>query len=100
MNPDYFDPPLQRSVTSREMAARAREIDDPATQQGKRLDNPINLAGGCQRPYFASSQFVRLLEDYNWDLEVAVRGIHRYYTLLIVGGSGPIVDLAEQSARA
>lgn len=95
MDPDFFDPPLQRSVTSREMAARARKIDDPSTQQGKRLDNPISLAGWFpQRPYFAAPQFVRLLEDYNWDLEAAVRGIEKYDAMLIVGGSGPIVDLA------
>ena len=95
MDPDFFDPPLQRSVTSPEMAARVREIDDPSTQQGKRLDNPISLAAWFpDRPYFASSQFVRLLEDYNWDLEEAVRRIDRYDTVLIVGGSGPIVDLA------
>jgi putative intracellular protease/amidase len=95
MDPDFFDPPLQRSVTSREMAARSREIDDPSTEQGRRLDNPINLAAWFpQRPYFAASQFVRLLENYNWDLEVAVRGIDKYDALLIVGGSGPIVDLA------
>ncbi|HYN38105.1 MAG TPA: type 1 glutamine amidotransferase domain-containing protein, partial [Rhodospirillales bacterium] len=95
MDPDFFDPPLYRSVTSREMAARTREIDDPSTSQGKRLDNPITLAAWFpRRPYFASPQFVRLLEDYNWDLEVAVRGIEKYDSLLIVGGSGPIVDLA------
>jgi putative intracellular protease/amidase len=95
MDPDFFDPPLQRSVTSPEMAARTREIDDPSTQQGKRLDNPISLSGWFpERPYFASSQFVRLLENYNWDLEEAVRGIDRYDAVLIVGGSGPIVDLA------
>jgi putative intracellular protease/amidase len=95
MDPDFFDPPLQRSVTSPEMAARTREIDDPSTRQGKRLDNPIGLAGWFpERPYFASSQFVRLLEDYNWDLEEAVRRIDRYDAVLIVGGSGPIVDLA------
>jgi putative intracellular protease/amidase len=95
MNPDFFDPPLQRSVTLPEMAARVREIDDPSTQQGKRLENPISLAGWFpERPYFASPQFVRLLEDYNRDLQEAVRGIDRYDSVLIVGGSGPIVDLA------
>jgi putative intracellular protease/amidase len=94
MDPDYFDPPLQRSVTSPEMAARAREIDDPSTEQGKRLENPINLSAWFpERPYFASSQFVRLLERYNWDLEEAARGIEKYDAVLIVGGSGPIVDL-------
>lgn len=94
MDPDFFDPPLQRSVTSPEMAARSREIDDPSTEQGKRLDNPISLAEWFpQRPYFAASQFVRLLERYNWDLEEAQRGIEKYDAVLIVGGSGPIVDL-------
>jgi len=94
MDPDYFDPPLQRSVTSPEMAARVREIDDPLTQQGKRLENPINLSAWFpERPYFASSQFVRLLEHYNWALADAERGIEKYDTMLIVGGSGPIVDL-------
>lgn len=95
MDPDYFDPPLQRSVTSPEMAALVRQMDDPSTQQGKRLDNPISLAAWFpQRPYFASAQFVRLLEDYNWRLEEARRRLARYDALLIVGGSGPIVDLA------
>jgi putative intracellular protease/amidase len=94
MDPDYFDPPLQRSVTTPEMAARVREIDNPSTQQGRRLDNPISLAGWFpERPYFASSQFVRLLERYNFALEDAVRGIEKYDAMLIVGGSGPIVDL-------
>jgi putative intracellular protease/amidase len=95
MDPEFFDPPLQRPVTSREMAARTREIDDPSTPQGKRLDNPINLADWYpRRPYFAASQFVRLLENYNRERERADREIEKYDSLLIVGGSGPIVDLA------
>ncbi|MFO1371476.1 MAG: type 1 glutamine amidotransferase domain-containing protein [Candidatus Competibacteraceae bacterium] len=32
-DPDYFDPPLQRPVTTSAMAARVREIDDPSTAQ-------------------------------------------------------------------
>lgn len=95
MDPDFFDPPLMRSVTSPEMAARTREIDDPMTEQGKRLNNPISLAAWFpERPYYSSPQFVRLLEDYNWDLEEAERRLEQYDALLIVGGSGPIVDLA------
>ena len=94
MDPDFFDPPLQRSVTSPEMAARTREIDDPSTQQGRRLDNPISLAAWFpERPYFAASQFVRLLEDYNRRLVDAERGIEKYDTVLLVGGGGPIVDM-------
>jgi len=95
MDPDFFDPPLQRSVTSQEMAARTREIDNPLTPQGKRLDNPISLADWYpRRPYFAASQFVRLLENYNRERERADRELEKYDALLIVGGSGPIVDLA------
>ena len=60
MDPDFFDPPLQRPVTTPEMAARVREIDDPATAQGKRLDQPISLADWFPaRSYFATQTFVR-----------------------------------------
>ena len=37
---------------------------------------------------------MRKLEAYNWALEAAEQQIERYDALLIVGGSGPIVDLA------
>jgi putative intracellular protease/amidase len=95
MDPDYFDPPLQRPVTTPEMAARVVEIDDPSTSQGKRLDNPINLAAWFpERPYFAAPNFVRGLEAYNVALDRSVADLERYDALLIVGGSGPIVDLA------
>ena len=95
MDPDYFDPPLQRSVTSPEMAAATREIDDPTTSQGKRLESPISLAGWFpERPYFAAPTFVRELEVYNRELQQAASAIDRYDVLLIVGGSGPVVDLA------
>lgn len=94
-DPDYFDPPLQRPVTTPSMAAQVREIDDPSTEQGRRLDNPINLAAWFpDRPYFAAPNFVRGLEAYNVALDRAVADLERYDALLIVGGSGPIVDLA------
>lgn len=95
MEPDYFDPPLQRPVTTPAMAARVREIDDPGTVQGQRLENPVNLSAWFpERPYFAAPAFVRGLETYNAALDEAVRGIEKYDALLIVGGSGPLVDLA------
>ncbi len=95
MDPDFFDPPLQRPVTSPEMAARVRLWDDPETEQGRRLEDPISLAGWFpQRPYFAAPAFVRGLEAYNRALERAAADIALYDALLIVGGSGPIVDLA------
>lgn len=95
MDATFFDPPLNRPVTSEEMAARVREIDDPTTAQGRRLENPINLAAWFpERPYFAAPSFVRMLEAYNNQLVAAQRGIEKYDALLIVGGSGPLVDLA------
>jgi putative intracellular protease/amidase len=96
MDPDFFDPPLQRPVTTPEMAELVRQIDDPRTEQGKRLQNPISLATGlgfAERPYFAAPAFQHQLEAYNRGLEIARERVARYDALLIVGGSGPIVDL-------
>ena len=39
----YVDPPLGRTVTTPEMAAKATAWDDPATPQGRRLDAPRSL---------------------------------------------------------
>jgi putative intracellular protease/amidase len=95
MDPDFFDPPLQRPVTSVEMALRVREIDDPTTAQGRRLEAPIDLSAWFpERPYFADAAFVRRLEAYNWALAEAERNVAAFDAMLIVGGSGPIVDLA------
>lgn len=94
MDPEYVDPPLGRPVTTAEMAERVRLWDDPATEQGKRLENPIDLSARFpERPYFAAPNFVRGLEAYNRALDRAAAALERYDALLIVGGSGPIVDL-------
>ncbi|ABK16057.1 DJ-1/PfpI family protein [Syntrophobacter fumaroxidans] len=95
MNPEYTDPPLGRSVTSKEVAARTREWDDPATVQGRRLETPLNLSEWFpDRPYWSAPQFIRAMEHYNRALDRARREIENYDALLIVGGSGPICDLA------
>lgn len=95
MEPRFIDPPLRRSVTSYDMAAKVREIDDPSTSQGKRLDSPITLANWFpERPYWSDPQFVRAMEIYNELLSRAQAGLSKYDALIIVGGSGPIVDLA------
>lgn len=94
MDPDYIDPPLGRSVTTKEMAEKVRYWDNPDTEMGKRLTSPISLSGWFpERPYAAAPQYVRLLEKYNRDLDIAVARINDYDALLIVGGSGPVVDL-------
>jgi putative intracellular protease/amidase len=91
MDPTFIDPPLGRSVTSPEMAEKVRAID-----KSPRLDNPLNIAQLMpERPYFSSHNLIRELEDYNKAVDAAGRGwLAQYDALLIVGGSGPIVDLA------
>jgi len=90
MDPDYVDPPLGRPVTSPEMAAKVKEIDsDP------RLDNPLSLSELLpERPYHGEHDFLRQQETYYRERDAkGAELVERYDALLIVGGSGPIVDL-------
>jgi putative intracellular protease/amidase len=91
MDPNYVDPPLGRSVTSPEVAAKTRELD-----ASDRLDNPLDLSAWLpDRPYRSQPDFLRAWESYETArLRVREQVAERYDALLIVGGSGPIVDLA------
>jgi putative intracellular protease/amidase len=91
MDAEYVDPPLGRSVTSPEMAAKVRAIDSSV-----RLDAPLDLSSWLpDRPYRSRDGFLRAWERYNSRRErVQDQIADRYDALLIVGGSGPIVDLA------
>ncbi|MFC6594943.1 type 1 glutamine amidotransferase domain-containing protein [Kitasatospora paranensis] len=91
MDPEYIDPPLGRSVTSTEMAEKVRLLD-----RSDRLDDPLDLSSWLpDRPYRSRSDFLRAWEGYNTRREHVQEQIAaRYDALLIVGGSGPIVDLA------
>jgi len=92
MDPSYVDPPLGRSVTSAEVAKKVKEIDSGS--QAKRLNNPISLAKWLpDRPYWSSSTFIREMEEYYKTLDKVSKDLEKYDALLIVGGSGPIVDL-------
>nr|VFK34454.1 MAG: Putative intracellular protease/amidase [Candidatus Kentron sp. MB]VFK76764.1 MAG: Putative intracellular protease/amidase [Candidatus Kentron sp. MB] len=94
MLPEYIDPPLGRSVTSPAMADKVKILDDPATELGKRLDNPKSLADWFpERPYWADPQFVRFMELYNQRLVIAEKEIEKYDAVILVGGSGPVVDM-------
>jgi len=42
--PESVDPPLNRPVTTDSIAKKMLDLDDPKSPQGKRLENPINLA--------------------------------------------------------
>ena len=90
LDPDYVDPPLGRSVTTADVAQRSRELDESS-----RLDKPADLSAWVpDRPYFSTKDFVRASERYYRELARVDSEIEQYDAMLIVGGSGPIVDLA------
>ncbi|MCV2459453.1 type 1 glutamine amidotransferase domain-containing protein [Streptomyces sp. ICN988] len=90
MDPAYVDPPLGRSVTSEKVAELTRKIDTST-----RLDDPIDISGWIpERPYTADDDYLRKLEAYHRAVDVVARELDDYDALLLVGGSGPVVDLA------
>jgi putative intracellular protease/amidase len=90
MDAKYFDPPLGRTVTDEPVAAKVRELD-----KSPRLDKPINLSELLpERPYWSSPNVLREMEAYYNALDNVQKDLDGYDALLIVGGSGPIVDLA------
>jgi putative intracellular protease/amidase len=89
-DPTFVDPPLGRSVTSAEVAELTKQLD-----ASDRLNNPINISAWLpERPYTCDDDYLRRLEAYNRELAGIDESIADYDTILIVGGSGPIVDLA------
>jgi putative intracellular protease/amidase len=89
MDETYLDPPLDRTVTNAHYAAKTREID-----ASPRLNSPINLSEWFpERPYFSSKSYLRALEDYNDTVDEAQASLVEYDALVLVGGSGPIVDM-------
>lgn len=91
LDPDFIDPALGRSVVSPEVAKLARELDESS-----RLAAPLGIADWIpDRPYTCDDSYLRRLEAYNREVgDKLVEQITGYDALLIVGGSGPIVDLA------
>ncbi|EYT81586.1 MULTISPECIES: type 1 glutamine amidotransferase domain-containing protein [unclassified Streptomyces] len=91
LDADYIDPPLGRSVTTRDMARRAAALD-----ASDRLDNPLSLQSLVpERPYYSALNHLREVEDYHRRLDSALADlVSGFDALVIVGGSGPIVDLA------
>lgn len=90
MDPTFIDPPLGRSVTTYEVARKVRELD-----QSRRLSSPLSLQEWLpEMPYWSTPEFLRDMERYYQALaEIQQRDLSSYDALLIVGGSGPIVDL-------
>lgn len=91
MDPTFVDPPLGRTVVSEEMAEKVKRLEDP---KNPRLDNPIILSEWLpDRPYWSAEKFLREMETYNNAIDEVQQDLAQYDALLIVGGSGPIVDL-------
>ena len=89
-DPKFIDPPLGRTVTTKEMAEKVKALD-----ASTRLDNPISLASWLpERPYVSAQNYLRALETYYHALEQIDHDIKKYAAVLLVGGSGPIVDMA------
>lgn len=93
MDPNFVDPPLGRTVTTREMAQRVRELD-----QSDRLNNLRNLSEWVpEYPYWGEANYLRALEAFYKALADLQRDLVQYDLLLIIGGSGPIIDIANNS---
>ena len=89
MDSGFMDPPLGKSVTGDYMARRTKEVDD-----SDRLATPLNLSTWFpERPYYSATNYLRALEAYNDLVDAAQASLAEYDALLLVGGSGPIVDM-------
>ena len=89
MDAKYIDPPLGRPVTTEETAGKVKALD-----ASNRLDNPLNLSQWIpERPYLSQKDYLRELEAYHHALEEVAQEIGVYDALLLVGGSGPLVDM-------
>jgi putative intracellular protease/amidase len=90
MDPKYVDPPLGKSVTSKDVARKTRELD-----ASKRYDKPIDISAWVpERPYWSSPTLLRDMEAYYGRLDDLEKDLAKYDAVLLVGGSGPIVDIA------
>jgi putative intracellular protease/amidase len=93
MDPTFADPPLGKVVVSPEMADRVRFIEDP---KNARLAHPKNLTEWFPaNPYPSSPNYLREREEYFRQLDERKDEIaDKYDALLLVGGSGPLMDMA------
>lgn len=93
MNPGYRDPPLGRSVTSEEMAQKTRDF-----QQSGRANWPRNLEAWFPlRPYPSDPEYLLKMEDYYRQLDERQDELSKYAAMVIVGGSGALIDLANNA---
>lgn len=86
----YVDPPLGKPVVSSKVEAEVRKVEGSSL-----LDNPISLKDifPLERPYMSSGNYLREFEAYHNCVAEAAKSLQEYDALVIVGGSGPIVDM-------
>jgi putative intracellular protease/amidase len=86
----YVDPPLGVCVTTAEDKALVDAFEDSGA-----LDATLNLSELFpERPYHSAPDFLRELEAYHEGRKAAqAAAVQAYDALLLVGGSGPIVDM-------
>jgi len=94
MDSTYIDPPLGRPVTSKEMGEKVREFAFSG-----RMDSPGSLKQWFpQRAYPSSPTYLRDMEAYHKQVDAIVANdLPKYDALVIVGGSGALVDLANNT---
>jgi putative intracellular protease/amidase len=94
MDPSYIDPPLGKPVTTAEMAEKVRDFAFSG-----RMDNPRSLkAWAPLRPYPSSPKYLREMEAYHQRIdEIVANDLTKFDAMVIVGGSGAMVDLANNS---
>jgi putative intracellular protease/amidase len=86
----YMDPPLGVCVTTPEAAEKVKKFE--ATN---RLANCLAMTDYFpERPYYSHPNFLRELENYYVHVKAAqLKFTEEYAGILLVGGSGPIVDM-------
>jgi putative intracellular protease/amidase len=88
-DPDFIDPPLGARVNRAEDVELTRRLMD-----SPELDDPIDLSRWYpRRPYVSQEQVLRAWEEYQRTLLERRQELARYAGLLLVGGSGPILDM-------
>ena len=86
----YMDPPLGVCVTTPLAAEKVKNFE--ATN---RLENCLAMTDYFpERPYYSHSNFLRELENYYVQIKASQQKFTEEYDgILLVGGSGPIVDM-------
>lgn len=85
----FVDPPLGKCVTT---ACDAQQV--MALEASAKLDDPIDLSAWFpERPYFSNASFLRDWERYFDLLRERDAELTQYDGLLLVGGSGPMIDM-------